>query len=391
MAIIPSGLSWSCKEEYLNSEAGAFATISGRRYYKTNDVPAICGVHYNSSTYTMPFLLSTDASAISFRADSGGPWTHCITFEYLGMTWYYNWGEHGFKNATPTTDYPVLDTRNVGAYNSEAVAIFILQKAAAMLTAPFYTMEYNASGGRGSMDTQYFYCGESKALRTNSFTKTDQVFLGWDTSPAGVTVVYTNGQTVTDIAQEGESITLYAVWRKAWAWLIGDSGGHWYTVVRNGEYQTRVELSGISSLSAAVFYEHGFQFTPASDMLTDLSSPRICKWNEAESPQLTANVEAVPVVPQRVIFETITLTGNVKYINIAGDGETLWNVSFDGGTTWYKYNNGWVQVTLTGDGCPKRRLEILTASDWAAVVNGTLKFRCWLRAGGWVKRIRIDY
>ena len=392
MAIVPSGLQWSCDESFLNAQSGRFATISGRGYYKTNDVPAICGCHYNSSNYTMPVLISTDESAISFRADSGGPWTHNTSFEYLGLTWYYNWGDHGFYNATPTTSYPVLNDKSIGAYNSEAVGKWILEQAGVVIL-PSYKVRFDHSAGYGVMKDQYIYCGEATALRANTFVKSDHSFVGWDTDESADTVVYTDGQSVTDIAREDETITLYAVWRKSWAWLLGDSSGKIYTVTRDEEtgVQERTQVTGISSLTAAVFYEHGFQFLPNDNVIIDLRTPRIFKWNDSEAPELYAAVEAVPLVPQIVVFNTITLGSTVKYINIDGDENTLWNVSFDGGNNWYKYNGGWVRVTQNGDGCEKRKLEILTASDWAAKVNGSLKFRCWLVADSWVKRIRVDY
>lgn len=392
MSIISSGLGWSCNEEFLAMSAGRIATINNRGYYKTSDIPAICGVHYNSSNYTMPFLLSTEPEAISLRADSGGPWTHNISFEYLGMTWYYNWGEHGFYNAMPTSPYPVLDTRNIGAYNSVEVALYILEQAGAMLTAPHYNVEFDAAGGYGPMPEQAIYCGESTPLTENAFIRANHVFIGWDTSEAAATVVYDDGQEVVDIAEEDETITLYAVWRKTWAWLIGDADNHVYSIARVDGEQLRVPLSDIGSLTASVFCEYGFQFNPDSTVLIDLPSPKIYKWSEDYGMEIVVDVAAVPIVPKPVTFRAMELESPVKYINIAGDSNTLWNVSFDNGNTWYKYDGGWVAVTEDGDGCLKRRLEILTASDWAEKnTNGTLVFRCWLYADSWVKLIRVDY
>lgn len=268
---------------------------------------------------------------------------------------------------------------------------FALEDGITEVFQPNYIVAYNSSNGYGEMKNERVYCGVETALTACTFTKTDYTFIGWDTNEAATTVVYTDGQSVTDIAAEDETITLYAVWRKSWAWLIGDAGGNIYTVTRSGSAQTREQLA-VSSLTAEVFYTHGFQFTPASDVLTDLTSPRIWKWNDSVNPSLTAEVEAVPIVPQLVIFDTITLGSTVKYVNISGDDNSLWNVSFDDGNNWYRHNgSSWVRVTANGDGCLKRKLEILTAADWAEKVNGTLKFRVWLVADSWVKRIRVDY
>ena len=271
---------------------------------------------------------------------------------------------------------------------------FTLESGIVEVFADRYIVRYNHGSGFGTMKRQFMYCGESMPLRMNTFVKADHTFIGWDTDESADTVVYTDGQSVTDIAEEGGEITLYAVWRKSWAWLLGDVDGKVYTVTRDeqsGE-QTRTELTGVSTLTAAVFYRNGFQFTPDSSVLTDLSSPRIYKWSDSERPSLKAAVEAVPLVPQIAVFETITLASTVKYINISGDDNALWTVSFDNGSTWWKHTGAtWAQCSADGDGCLKRKLEILTAADWAEKVNGTLKFRVWLVADSWVKRIRVDY
>lgn len=270
---------------------------------------------------------------------------------------------------------------------------FVLEQGIVEVYQPNYIIAFSPDAGYGYMRNQRAYCGEATQIHANTFVRADHAFIGWDTDESADTVVYTDGQSVTDIAREDETITLYAVWRKSWAWLLGDSSGKIYTVTRDEEtgVQERTQVTGISSLTAAVFYGHGFQFLPNDNVIIDLRTPRIFKWNDSEAPELYAAVEAVPLVPQIAVFNTITLGSTVKYINIDGDENTLWNVSFDGGNNWYKYSGGWVRVTQNGDGCEKRKLEILTASDWAAKVNGSLKFRCWLVADSWVKRIRVDY
>lgn len=269
---------------------------------------------------------------------------------------------------------------------------YTLRQGIEEVFAPHYLIEYDPHGGFGAVETQQVYCGDTVTLKRSTCYRQGFTFIGWDTDESGAAVIYQDGQSITDLAEEGDTITLYAVWRKAFAWLLGDANGRYYTATRDDATQTRIALEGISELTARVFYEHGFQFVPDSAILVDLDSPRIYRWNEAESPELTAEVAALPLVPQPVTFAIIEMDSAVKYINISGDSESFWNVSFDGGETWYKRGNGWEQVTEAGDGCLKRRLEILSAADWAAViVNGTLKFRCWLTTGGWIKRIRVDY
>ena len=288
---------------------------------------------------------------------------------------------------------PVLDDDNTACmYDVVSQSLFYSDEDdfIAGTTATQYVVRFMVDGS--CAETEVIARGTATALTENEITKPDQDFIGWDTDVSADTVVYTDNQSVTDIAQNGETITLYAVWRKAWAWLLGDKNGKYYTVTRNGEEQIRTQLAGISSLTAAVFYTHGFQFIPDSSVLIDLPSPRLYKWNVSERPQLSAKVAAVPLVPQLVVFDTMTLSSAVKYINISADDNSLWNVSFDGGNTWWKHTgSAWAQCSTTGDGCIKRRLEILPASAWAQKVNNSIKFRVWLVADSWVKRIRVDY
>lgn len=394
MAKVISGLGWDYEEQFLCSSAGRIATVSNRGYYKMNDIPAICVLDSRTGVYRQPKLISTDPTAASYRADSGGPWdytTNGMSFVYLGLTWYYFEGNHGFYNGAYSSDYPALDF--AGCTTMEERGKYILEQAGVIVKG-FYTIHFNPGSGYGSMKDQYAHVDEATPLRQNTFVKSDHVFVGWDVNSVADTVRYTDGQSVTGLTGEGEEITLYAVWRKSWAWLLGDSSGNIYTVTREAGtgVQTRQQLTGISSLTAAVFYTHGFQFQPDSSVIADLPSPRIWKWDSGNAMALRAIVEAVPLVPQLVVFDTITLASTVKYINISADDNSLWNVSFDGGNTWWKHTgSAWAQCSTTGDGCIKRRLEILPASAWAQKVNNSIKFRVWLVADSWVKRIRVDY
>ena len=98
--IVDTGLGWLCRGEYLLQSTSSMATINNRKYYKVNSTPAICFIRKPPSGYVCPALISTDASAVSYYADSGGPWEYNTQFKYLGLTWYYFKGEHGWQNPT---------------------------------------------------------------------------------------------------------------------------------------------------------------------------------------------------------------------------------------------------------------------------------------------------
>ncbi|UKK57967.1 InlB B-repeat-containing protein [Prevotella communis] len=73
----------------------------------------------------------------------------------------------------------------------------------------------NYDGAKGTMEDQMFTVGVAQALTANAFT--DQLlvtvsFSGWNTKADGSGISYSNKQVVTDIAAEGQIITLYAQW-----------------------------------------------------------------------------------------------------------------------------------------------------------------------------------
>ena len=106
-----------------------------------------------------------------------------------------------------------------------------------------YTVVFNSNGGTGTMSDQSFNVDETKALSTNTLSKSGYTFLGWSTSADG-DVVYADGESVTNIANSGESITLYAVWE-----IILEVGQTWtytsngtFTVQKTGTYS--IEMHG---------------------------------------------------------------------------------------------------------------------------------------------------
>lgn len=77
-----------------------------------------------------------------------------------------------------------------------------------------YTVIFDSNGGTGTMPSQSIEVDVDTALALNTFTKENSTFMGWGTT-AGGPVEYTDGETVRNLADEGESITLYAQWRGA--------------------------------------------------------------------------------------------------------------------------------------------------------------------------------
>jgi hypothetical protein len=76
-----------------------------------------------------------------------------------------------------------------------------------------YTVHFELNSGSGPFNDVSMTTDIQKALPTYSGTKAGFNFIGWDTAPAGTTVVYQNGVNVLNLAAPGATKNLYAVWQ----------------------------------------------------------------------------------------------------------------------------------------------------------------------------------
>ena len=71
-------------------------------------------------------------------------------------------------------------------------------------------VEFEANGGKGSMQTQSYGINSQSALSANSFTRGGYTFAGWNTKRDGTGTSYTDGQQIAFAA--GGELKLYAQW-----------------------------------------------------------------------------------------------------------------------------------------------------------------------------------
>lgn len=71
---------------------------------------------------------------------------------------------------------------------------------------PFFTVTFNANGGSGSMTPQTY--NSTTNLTSNSFTRTDYTFIGWNTAANGTGTVYADGAAYDFTAD----LDLFAQW-----------------------------------------------------------------------------------------------------------------------------------------------------------------------------------
>lgn len=80
------------------------------------------------------------------------------------------------------------------------------------VAADTYTITFDSNGGSGNMDNQIVAVDTNTALSSNTFAHSKFGFIGWSTAADGDGALYTNKQSIMNLAQVGQSITLYAQW-----------------------------------------------------------------------------------------------------------------------------------------------------------------------------------
>lgn len=112
----------------------------------------------------------------------------------------------------PTTDDNVIVINNGKSIELDEVRVINNGVTSTVwLKQKYYYISFNANGGSGSMSTQSVPIDVLTKITSNTFTRNGYSFIGWSTSSSG-NVGYTDGQSVTNLASAGNTITLYAVW-----------------------------------------------------------------------------------------------------------------------------------------------------------------------------------
>ena len=90
-----------------------------------------------------------------------------------------------------------------------------------------YTLHFEPNGGSGMMIDQHVKVGGTATINTNTFTKEDSSFGGWNTAADGTGTSYPNNYNITsDLGNTGDVITLYATWNPARSyWVHFDANG----------------------------------------------------------------------------------------------------------------------------------------------------------------------
>ena len=127
-----------------NTAGEKLCTANSRGYYKiTSDVAYGC---YPRPGNGAPFLISTIADAVKYRADSGGPFSYAATFTYDGVTWYVSASDHGWSGDPLNTNGPLLDFHFSQTSNRANMGLEFLESVLRMPTSPIQVFKPTTSG-----------------------------------------------------------------------------------------------------------------------------------------------------------------------------------------------------------------------------------------------------
>ena len=100
-------------------------------------------------------------------------------------------------------------------------------KLYAKWTAITYTVQFDANGGDGAMDSQTFTYDINQNLRENTFTRTNYDFDGWNTANDRSGTSYSDEASVINLTSENNgTVTLYAQWEPiTWDISYNPNGG----------------------------------------------------------------------------------------------------------------------------------------------------------------------
>ncbi len=171
-----------------------------------------------------------------------------------------------------------------------------------------YTVAFDPNGGAGAMAKQSYKVGVDYRLPANSFYLFAKKFAGWNTAADGSGEPYADGATVRNLANAGETATLYAQW-------ADDSSGK----LTDGEMEVTLhgnESLTIPNLPAGTRYQV-YEQTPSGWVLVKQSGESGVV-EPLKNAQATFVNDYQPGKTQATIVGAKTVDGDAGKVN-AGD------------------------------------------------------------------------
>lgn len=166
------------------------------------------------------------------------------------------------------------------------------------------TVDYNANGGTGSMDSQSFYPddGESVTIKENGFTRSEYSFVKWNTSSNGSGTSYNAGEKYS-----GNGMTLYAQWKvifSATNWAYAYSSSNVWQTTQSG-YTTYYWQEHIYTISVQVS-------APPTNVYDFVVVSNSGNWTGSlvSNPDISMNGSTTKTLSVQVRFRASTFSGD---------------------------------------------------------------------------------
>ena len=205
--------------EYYKDAARYFIPDAAKVIAQANDTGKYVELAYTTATYhkvTLNLIHASATGGLITQVKDGESYSAAVTAD-TGYT---------LPNERPEglTGYDLNSNRTTASIAITSVS----QDATITLKAVpnTYTVMFDANGGNGTMDTQRMTYDTSAPLTANAFTNAGYNFAGWSESKGGE-VKYPDGTSVKNLtAENGGTVTLYAIWTKKTAIPKFDDGNN---------------------------------------------------------------------------------------------------------------------------------------------------------------------
>jgi uncharacterized repeat protein (TIGR02543 family) len=133
-----------------------------------------------------------------------------------------------------------------------------------------YTVAFDGNGADGGSTASFkLSSDQSLNLPANGFTRTDDTFLGWSTSPTGP-VVYTDGASVKNLTTDaGATVTLYAQWRPSNSHQVTVTGDLHVSATASEVWASPGDVVTLTTKAAEGYHLGPWQSTPSVDVGAD--------------------------------------------------------------------------------------------------------------------------
>lgn len=104
------------------------------------------------------------------------------------------------------------DVNELNSQSCESLSYNIPKEEIQALVESAYYIAYDANGGNGTMENSFYGKDIQQKLSPNIFTKTGYTHTGWELRAEDGVTLYQPEQSVCNLADKGETVTLYAHW-----------------------------------------------------------------------------------------------------------------------------------------------------------------------------------